>query len=407
HLAELDQIKIETGWEFITFAIDLCEKLIHLRNGDVKAAEEQMQVYSQGQVPFYKELYLKGKEISKKGDSAYILKPHQSEEARGYFSIDLLVIEAISFYESRGVPVDFLRRYLHNKNKALNTPFGKEQFYRDEYSSQTVASLMLSGIFMDEYEKHKIHPVRTMADYFSELDKIFGPPNQADKIWIEKELIPELEALAQQLFGKKVILEGSKVTDRIGLWWAEADRWSGTIYYWPFTIYPKMKDDLKREAHRKNARERGIGNLLLALYRFMYTKDEDIEKSHSECFSRKEFSLLWDTLLTSRAVFTGLPSTQRKVKADKTLGEYVEIPSMIGNVFKEKYNLGNKKVEKELFKSYPLHLQFLDSIIYRWSQYDAETRILDDARVEAGSLIDKAVRDTFESWVKVMFQVDK
>ena len=98
--------------------------------------------------PGFKELYLRGKEISQKGESVYILKPYQTDGPAGYFSIDLIVIETIKIYEKLGVPTDSLRRYLANKNKKLNTPFEKEQFYRDQYFAQMASGMILAGILV-------------------------------------------------------------------------------------------------------------------------------------------------------------------------------------------------------------------------------------------------------------------
>ncbi len=403
HLGRIGQLKIDASWEFTAYAVDLCERIMWFRDGDIQAAEEEMEMLEEEYVPGLKELYLRGKEISHQGESIYILNPYQADIPAGYFSVDLITMEAIKIYESLGLPTDVLRRYLAHENKQLNTPFEQEQFHRDQYFAQKVSGMILAGIFMYEYEENQIHPVRSLRDYFTELDNEYGPPNEQDKLWLEQDLIPELEALAQQLFGARTTLKKTDAADRLGLWWAEADTdtWFADINYWPFTIYPKAKDDPNRAPYQVKAREKGIGNLLLSLYRSMHGQDKDLEEKHENWFGQPEFRILWDALLIPRAISMGAPMAQRKIKNDEDLGKYKEIPELIEQVFNEKYNLGNPKLEKELLNSSPRHLQFLDSLLYRWSQYTPE-----DPRVEPQSIVDLAVRRASSGWLEIMFRAD-
>ncbi|MFH1879004.1 MAG: hypothetical protein ABH883_09385, partial [Candidatus Omnitrophota bacterium] len=409
YLADMGQLKADPGCEYTTYAIGLCADIMHTGAGGVKEREDNLDIAGEGYLPGAKLLYEKGKEISASGRSAYILKPSRDAKSREYFSIDLLVVEALKVYEANGISGDQLRRYLASRNKKLTTPFETEQFHWDRYFAQEACGFIMAGILMSEYEKAGVHPLTQLRDYFEELDKVMGPPNEQDEIWIEKDLIPEMETLGRQLFGKKVTLESSSTTDRLGFWWCESDRFHANIKYWPFTIIPKDKDQKDRAKPRKEAKERAIGNLLLALYRAHNTNDPEFGEGHKEMFARPEFSVLWETLLIPRAVYVSLPLTQRKTD-DAGAKMYKDVPDIIQKVFDARYNFGNLEIEKALFNAYPLHMRYLDSILYRWSQYDRKKHadtLPDDPRLEKGGVVDEAARKSFDGWMKLMFFIQE
>jgi hypothetical protein len=332
--------------------------------------------------------------MDENGQSGVILRPSETGDKAAYFSIDLLVIEAIKVREASGYPAHHLRRYLASRNKKLASPFEENQFAMDRYKAWEDCGLLMSGILMNRFAQEKVHPARGLADYFAELHEVMGEPEGPDKDWLDTKLKPELEALAQQLFGKKAQLHRSDVTDRLGLWWCDTTRFSASIKYWPFTIYPRYKSAPDREKHRKAARERGIGNLLVALYRAQHGRDADTEKAHADMFSKPEFQVLWDTLLIPRCIYIAVPPVQRTINSDSALERYKDVPDLIQRVFDEKFDLGSRRVEKELFNSYPLHLQYLDSILYRWSKYDPKTdkdEIPADPRLDPSSLVEKSI----------------
>ncbi|MBU1923170.1 MAG: AAA family ATPase, partial [Candidatus Omnitrophica bacterium] len=405
YLADYKQIKIDINWEFTTYAIDLTDKIMYSKAGDIETAERDMALYIHEYGSGLKELYNRGKELGENDEATYILKPHEVEDTAGYFSIDLLVIEAIKVYQAKGIPTKELRRYLTYKTKANRTIFEEQQFYRDQYAAQRVAGIIMAGIFMAEYEKSGIHPVTSLRNYFHELDQIFGKPSEADQLWIDNTLIPELETLAQQLYGKKTRLEKADVTDKLGLWiFDEVSKWQATIKYWPFTLYPRQRQDKDRKLHQQLARERSIGNLLLSIYRFRYGKDEKLQKQQAELFDNPAFSCLWDTLLIPRAVFQGVPTVQKKINrivADGEIKQGLQVPELIQKVFHDKYNLGNAQAEQDLFSAYPLHIQYIDSVLYQWSQHKQ------DPRVKPGSEVSIAVTKTFNAWSKIMFNADQ
>ncbi|MBF0494855.1 MAG: hypothetical protein HQL28_07010, partial [Candidatus Omnitrophica bacterium] len=305
YMADAGEIKIDPSYEFITYALDVCTKIIHTHAGDIKKAEENFDIcQTERYILGAKELYARGREISKNGESAYILKPHENEAKAGYFSIDLLVIEAVKIYDKLGIPSLPLRRYLNNKNKKLTQSFEAEELARDKYFAQEAAGIVMAGILIDEYEKTKKHPIRLIVDYFAELDNITGPPAASDVEWINTDFIPLLETLGQQIFGSKVKLEESDVTDRLGLWTCDIEsRYRATVKYWPFTLYPGDKANADRTKAREAAKDRAIGNLFLALYRADNSKDGVVEKAHPEWFAKKEFDVLWEALLIPRSIY--------------------------------------------------------------------------------------------------------
>ncbi|MDD5634238.1 MAG: AAA family ATPase, partial [Candidatus Omnitrophica bacterium] len=407
YLADHDQIKIDPSYEYATHAIATCTRIMHARSGDIRSAEENIEIFQEGYVPGCRELYSRGKEMTEKGESAYILRPSETGKKAAYFSTELLIIEAIKIYEKAGIPSLRLRRYLANKNKKLETPFEQEEFHWDEYFAQETAGIIMAGILMAEHQKTKKHPIRILVDYFAELDDVLGAPTGGDKEWFDGELLPELEMLGQQLFGKRMKLISSDVTDRLGLWWGEIGQWDATIKYWPFTIYPRDKKNKDRTTARKEAKERAIGNLLLALYRLQYAKDEEVEKAHQDKFGLPAFKILWDALLIPRAVHIAVPAMQKRIKSNKSFEGYDRMPGLIQKVFDEKFNLGKERVERELFNSYPLHLKYLDSILYRWSQYDLQKHgknLPADNRVAKDSIVATAIKNTSSGWIKIMFE---
>ncbi|MBD3380378.1 MAG: AAA domain-containing protein, partial [Candidatus Omnitrophica bacterium] len=153
------------------------------------------------------------------------------------------------------------------------------------------------------------------------------------------------------------------------------------------------------------------GNLLLALYRAQNSSDEKIIEAHGEMFDLPQFGVLWDALLIPRSIYMALPATQRQVNSESEYREkYKHIPETIHKVFEEKFDLGSERVEKELFNSYPLHLQYLDTLLYRWSSYDPVKdgrSIPEDPRVKADGPLKEAVRRSFEGWSKIMFRVNE
>ncbi|MFH1395348.1 MAG: hypothetical protein ABIH09_04245, partial [Candidatus Omnitrophota bacterium] len=264
------------------------------------------------------------------------------------------------------------------------------------------------------------HPVRTLKDFFQTLDDTMGPPSEADRIWVEKELILMLEALARQHFGVRVKFFPKDVKDRLGLWQCKVEfrenqatgmkSWRrAEIYYWPFTLYPDKRNPDRIKA-REAAQKRAIGNLFLVIYRTKYAKDKDFEAQHKEWFSAPEFQVLWDALLLPRAISSGVPFIKDRLLAAKDQKMTKEIPDLIQRVFDLKYNLGDPEIEKLLYQSYPLHLQYLDSLLYKYTQYDPEKHgdcLPLDPRLKKGSLVADALDNTFDGWLKIMFQAGK
>ncbi|MBD3272290.1 MAG: hypothetical protein GF384_07120, partial [Elusimicrobia bacterium] len=407
YLAHKGQIKIDDAWEHTTYAVDLADKITHACGDDIAKAERNVQLFANEYGPLVKRLYQKGKQLAEDpAFSFFTIKPGQSEKA-GYCSIDLLLLEAVKIYEKHGVNADHIRRYLRALKNPPTSPFQLQQYHADRYKSQQDAGLLLAGMFIQTYQKDKVDPLRQMRDFFGRLHLIFGEPSDEDKQWVRDELMPLLERLAVTLYGKKTKFTPGDAIRQLGLWEFKAEEFTAQVTYWPNSINPRNPDDTDRKKHRNDAKDRSVGNLNLAVFRYFYGSDRSLEQAQEEYFAHPAFRILWDILLIPRGVFKGVPELIKKTSGDVSLSSFQKTPLLIQKVFRDKFNLGNPEAEKLLFDSYPVHLQYLDSLLYRWTFYDPKTESLEDPRVEEGSRIDTAVLETMDGgWIDVLFRID-
>ena len=247
-------IKADSRWEFLTFSVDLCEKIIHSSDG-IEKAEVNLEQFSDEYVPGFVDLYNKGKELAKSEESLYILKPGSDDGVSGYFSVDLLVLEAIQVYEKLGYNTTQFKRYLNNKSKKDMSLYEKKEFQQDQYTAWSAAAMLLSGVFIYEYQANKIHPLRSLRDYFAELDLWYGQPDDFDQKWMQENIYEgKLLRYGKRFINSKLRIISSYQSDRLGLAHIQRDDSSVVLHLVPHTVKPRWE----LENERKVAREKSL-----------------------------------------------------------------------------------------------------------------------------------------------------
>ncbi|MBF0215926.1 MAG: AAA family ATPase [Candidatus Omnitrophica bacterium] len=416
HLGEIGVLKIDPRWEYTPWSVDLCMRVIRnskLPGSSIEKSEERIAMYSEEYLPFVNILYAHGKTLgADEGKKKYLLRQLETEEKAAYFSIDLLVDEAILVCQGTEFSTAELKYYRNNSNRQFTEPDDIVRFNRARYVSQQAAAYIMAGMFMTDYidpAKQK-HPLRSLRDYFEELDDVIGKPAPVDRDWVDN-FEEELENFGTSVFKKTTVMRSSDTTDRLGLWWADVDQFKVVMNYWPVTICPWDKSNPDRTKARSDAKKRGLGNFMLARYRGEAMKEaEKTVEAHHEFFCRPELDILWQTLLIPRSIFSAIPDTLRKEVSEDKKEKYKDVPELIQAVFDGKYDMGRRDVEKGIYDSYYRHLKYLDSILYMWTKYrplEDKDSLPMDPRVDAGSDVEEALRNTSGAWEKIMFRVNE
>ncbi|HRZ86689.1 MAG TPA: HEAT repeat domain-containing protein, partial [bacterium] len=395
YLADAGEIRIPAEWENITFAVSMMELLTHCGK-PLADAEQSVDSYKDliGD-PLAKEIYLRGKEMGRAGEMGFIVRPGVSDRKAGYFSTDLLIGEVRAIYQK-------------NNQNADHVVF-------DPYNAQRVAGIMMAGILMGMKEKDEnIKPLALLRDFFAALHERYAEPTEEELGFITKPggLLDELQRYASSLAGKRVTMEQAAQ----GLWdFIDVTERTSNLLYVITDLYPRPydgKDANDIAGKQAAARERGLGQLVLAVSKILYGK-RDLQEKFAELKERPEFAALWDTLLTPRTIYGGLSRNRDKVQGRTIDQEYKGALGWILRVFKDRYDIGNPMVEETLLRSLPLHLQYVDSLLYRFSHFDGRELTIQDPRLKSAR-VRQAVAATFggvakgetAGWGKLMMLPD-
>jgi len=384
YLALHGEIKIPYEWENITYAVDILERV---RQVGEKGLDDYKDDFG---VPLLKELFLRGKEMGLKGDTGFIVRPGVSDDKASYFSTDILILEARGIYAQKGLNADHLQ---------------------DFYQAQKEAGILLGGILAGMVEKDKeLKPLALLRDFFFVLSQRWAPPPKQEIDRIEKTLLKELKSYAALLSGTQIRM----VPSETGLWRYEPlTSRKAKIHYVITDLYPRPVDGKEAKdirSQREAARERGLGQILLAINKIKYGKQEILEKS-GDLATKPEFQVLWETLLTPNIILNAFSQNKEKIESLIIAEKYQGAPRWIARLFKDRYQIGNPFVEEALLRSLPPHLQFLDSLLYRWSRFDGKSVTLKDPRVKNRSVA-QSILQSFGSmedkgatgWGKLMYQ---
>ncbi len=381
YLAHHGEIKIPEEWENITYAVDILERV-------KQVGESALDTYKDDfGIDILKELFLRGKEMGLAGDTGFIVRPGISDHRASYFSSDILILEARKIYAEKGLNADRLL---------------------DPYDAQKHAGILLGGILTGMVEKdHDLKPLALLRDFFYTLHQRWAPPSKEEIARIEKNdgLIKELQNYASSLSGTNVRM----IPSTSGLWqYEQQTQTKANLHYLVTDLYPRSMDGETLEKQRAAARERGLGQVLLAINKIKYGKSNVLQKL-GDLASNREFLGLWETLLTPNIVYNAFSRNQEKINSLAVAEKFKGAPSWIARLFADRYQIGNPLVEEALLRSLPLHLQFLDTLLYRWSRFDGKSITLEDPRLK-NRLVAETVMATFSSrasrglgWDKLMF----
>jgi hypothetical protein len=389
-------IHIPAEWEQITSAVHIIE---YVRKGAATLEEGEAKLADHGEEfdPAVVELYQRGKEMGLSGRTGFIVHPGVSDRKAGYFSIDYLLNEARSVYEAKGVRADVLR---------------------DSYRAQRAAGILIAGILMGMSLKDEtLKPLRLLKDFFDVLYERYGDRTEDNPELKQRleNIQKEIKEYASASFGQRITL----VPALSGLWsYVPVDDFAGELRYVKTDLYPRFYDGANKgdlKAQMTAARERGLGQAFLSVSRAKFGLRDLIPRLPKEAREHTAVVPLWDTLLLPRVGRISLDHNLKDIKAGAMNSQYQGAGRWIMRVFKDRYAIGNNMVEETLFLSQPLHLQFLDTLLYRRFNFDPRktTGNVHDPRVR-NQTIEEAVAQTMGSvddpqdfgWAKLLFTLD-
>jgi len=381
------EIKAPARAESITFTAQFLDII---RNAPKDKEDDALQfIEDQTKLPLFRELFNRGKELGLNGEVGFKILPGVSGNQAEYFSLKGLLLEA---------------QIIFRKN-------GRDAAELDHsYSAQMAIAAILTGQLLGLHEKDGIAPLRLLKDFFNDLAERCAPPDKKFLGWINNEggLLSELKRYASYLFAKRIVLK--KKTE--GLWsYEDKGELSGVLYYVESDLYPRPTDGIDEsdfEGRKEAVRERVLAQLILAVSRVIYGKHNVAEKAVSGWRDRPEIRLLWDGVLTGNTIYSALGRNQVRNRDRADSERYRGAGAWITRLFKDRYNIGNPVIEKALLAGLPLHLQYIDSILYRWVFYDKKTGKLSDPRLVsekvASALIDTQGTPEEPGWEELMFK---
>ena len=182
YLMDHGEIKLPADFEQMTYAVDVLEHVKHAAE-TIEAGEESLKQTTEIYEPAVYELYMRGKELGRKGEMGFLVRPGVSDDRAGWYAIDALVAEARGVYEQKGRDA---------------TPL------LEAYAAQRAAGIMTAGILMGMSETHVVKPLALLRDFFAVLHERSGIPDADFLHWIDKELTPEIKNYAEYLVGQKL-----------------------------------------------------------------------------------------------------------------------------------------------------------------------------------------------------------
>ncbi|PIU39890.1 MAG: hypothetical protein COT00_04590, partial [Candidatus Omnitrophica bacterium CG07_land_8_20_14_0_80_50_8] len=195
------------------------------------------------------------------------------------------------------------------------------------------------------------------------------------------------------------------------------DEFTGEVRFIQTDLHPRAydgenADDL--EGQLVAAKERGLGQVFLAISQVKYGLRRLMKRLPQEITEHAASQVLWDWLLLPRTARMGVHINQQAVTSGAISERFEGSGKWILRIFRDRYDIGNPLVEEALFLSMPLHLQYLDSLMYRRYHYDPQTGNIADPRVK-NPLLSQALGESMGSlttparygWAKIIFEGDQ
>jgi DNA-binding beta-propeller fold protein YncE/WD40 repeat protein len=380
YLAKVGLLKFPYHWEQIAYAVDVQERVARTGEDSLRRPD----VVKEYGEPALFELYQRGREMGLAGETGFVVKPGVSDEEAGYFSIDLLIIEAHKVYERLGLGTDSLL---------------------EPYSAQKAVGILLGGMLTGMTQADAdAKPLARLRGFFETLHARYAPPSGEDQQWLHgaRGVLWELGNYASQLSGRSMKMEAKES----GMWSTKPlSDTRGELHYVVTDLYPRQEDGPDAGQRRAAARERGLAHALLAVSRNIHGR-RDLLPALPKA---PGVEALWDALLTPRVVATALSHNSRKIESLAVAEGFDGAPRRVAAIFRDRYEVGDAWVAESLLTALPLHLQFLDTLLYRWAHYDGTSGEAHDPRLR-GQRVAEAVRESLggdeapeAGWARIMF----
>ncbi|MGQ0643952.1 MAG: AAA family ATPase [Elusimicrobiota bacterium] len=402
YLAFKKVLKAPFHWEVIPYAVDVLERVSHDPAGEASLARPEV-VEEYGDAGL-QALYQAGKAMARRGETGFEILPGRSGDQAEYFSLDYLLVKAREIYETEGLNAD----HLSDPDRW--------------YDAQKTVGILLAGVLAGRREENPGRPVvRDLVKFFEALHERYAPPDAEDLEWLgvdpqtgeykRRGLLRELETDISRRAG--MMLEMTP-HDR-GLWRLEADpaRRSGRLHAQMSDVFPRPWDRAgpdersRREAARAKAETRAFGHGFLALYRDEYGGERWLKESGRPLADDPGFRALWGQLAIPRGLYIAFEILKPKIRSGGDLENLSAHGRWISSVFADRYDVQNPEVARALLGGLPLHLQYLDSLLYRWvmrEESDADAAPRDPRLVDP--LVRQAVSRTFDGWSRALFTPD-
>ncbi len=403
YLADNNIIRIPAEWEQITFAVSLIEVLRYFK-GQKNAEQKALDWYEKlSNDPTVRHLFHLGYEKEKNGEMTMVINPGVSDRKAGYFSIDYLKILATQVFEKVGARTEILE---------------------DEYQSQRAVGYMIAGIttaMSEKSESDDSNPYRLLREYLNLLDDRLGSKEDNPRV-VEalKEIDRDIERYAQISSGSRV-----QLVDAEGGFWRYIQKAHGTadLRRIKTDTYPRSsdgedKDDI--DGQLKAARERGLGLTSLVIDTRIYGLHSRIERDLGEnVANHPTVDTFWDQMAIFKVAESGgrQSETSLKLYGDVDKQKFSGALRRVYDILEDRYDLGDSEAAQRMAETFhrsnPLHLQLIDTMLYRRVHYDPKTKDFTDPRV-ANPVVEDAVARSMGStdatdlddnigWINVLF----
>jgi len=385
YLAHQGIIKVPFRWEDLSHAVEYLALEKRLSGQPEVFAQKLKEISLSEKEPLGLELFRRGQAMAEEGSTGFMVNPGVSDRKAGYFATDYLLAEARRVYEEKG---------------------GSPENLLNAYAAQRAVGIMIAGVLSGMKVKDPtIKPLRLLKDFFDILWERYGEDPRDFKV-IEKAK----EQIAAFL-GPSIPLNFVPK----GFFWSYVQETSLRSHM------DAILTDLKPRAYDGDnqvsaAIERGLGQAFIAREKIIYGSREMIRQLPGAIRDHPAVLPFWDTLLFTRTMGLGLSSDPLlKARIGHIDHNFRGSDRWIMRVMRDRYDIGvspaRRLVAEALLSSLPLHLQFLDSLLFRRYNLDSTNMTVTDIRLRNPEA-QQALRDTMGNdrelgWGKLLFRPDK
>ncbi len=358
-------LKVPAEWEFLTYAIDVVERVEHMPEG-AKLDDYKDEFGDQA----LEALFEQGRQFARDGGAGLEIKEGVAGGAGSGVFFDGLYAQAVLAYKAAGLSTTaFLNRY----------------------AGQRAVAIVLGGFL---YEKQitdsQFGTLAYLKSVFDALDSRQGAPLPEEKPHMEK-VFAELQSYVSSLAGEHV--EMRPVSG--GFWHFQngIDGGTGELQYLPSDFRPRFEDgELKDRVAAM--RERVLGHALLALGRTNHARAPSERIIADKILNHPAFGIAWDIFSLPHVIQMTLTQLGFKQGLSDTFKKGAVL--WIHRVFQDRYSPQIPiSFSKAKLASMPLHLQYLDSLTYMFVNVKKESRngqevfVAEDPRLENRAVLEE------------------